>query len=208
MKYGFEREFFVKNRLGEYVEVVGLPKDDCGFLAEARGVPDTSPIIAAHLLLAEEHRIKLLAKTFDRVDLVIEDVVQLSPEFKRKLLKTYGKSPVSVERGNMYGRDYSLRDFRSRAGLHVHFSNFQTVSFTIPEKTCNRCGHSPKQKEVPGIINMPKYILALDKAFAAEIKAAQRLPGFFEMKPHGFEYRSLPASIDVLKVAEVLHSLK
>jgi hypothetical protein len=49
-----------------------------------------------------------------------------------------------------------------------------------------------------------KIVRSLDKIFEKEIKDAKRIPGFYEMKSHGFEYRSLPCSIDLDKVVDAL----
>lgn len=42
--------------------------------------------------------------------------------------------------------------------------------------------------------------------FALQIKETKRIPGCYELKTHGFEYRSLPASVSVVEVAKVIQS--
>lgn len=61
---------------------------------------------------------------------------------------------------------------------------------------------------VPGLINIPKIIFYLDAEFAREIKEAKRATGLYQMKSYGFEYRSLPATIDILEVADFLEKEK
>jgi hypothetical protein len=188
MKYGFEREFFVKAN-GKYVICpFVIAHDDCGYLAESRGEPHADPLKAAYLLLADEDKLKDQAKR-NRVQLVLEDTAKLSPEVRRDALRRNGKGKYPVERGNLYGLDYKATDDILRAGLHVHFSN--------EIETKNKYTAS-------GFLDIPRIVRKLDEAFAEVIKKANRLKGFYETKKHGFEYRSLPASVDPRKVAEVI----
>jgi hypothetical protein len=200
MKFGFEREFFVKAKNQFVLCPQVMPHDECGFLAESRGTPDTNPTNAAFLLLAEEQRLFEQAKR-NRVMLLLKtDIATLPDELLREAIRRYGKEPFPVERGNMYGNDYSPSDKRQRAGLHVHFSNTTEVEEFVNPKTHYK-------RSINGFIDMPKIIGKLDSAFKHEITKAQRIPGCYELKSYGFEYRSLPASIDVREVAAVLETL-
>lgn len=213
IKYGFEREYFVVNQWDESFlwshpdNLKGfqlcpdsLPRDECGYLAEARGLPDSNPITAAYLLLVEQRRIRRLAEKSGLL-LILEDTVKLPRLLFREALRTYGKPGYSDQRHNMYGKDYSVNNSWNRAALHIHFSNTEEIKWRDKDGTDHsRISHLP--------LDMCKYIYALDKAFAKEIKEAKRLPGFYEMKPHGFEYRSLPTSVDPIRVAEVLEEIK
>ncbi len=198
LKFGFEKEYFIK-RKGDFVlSPKSLPHDDCGFLAEARGLPNECPVKAAFLMLADEH---VLFQSFRKegLKLVETSLEVLTKEFEREALRQFGKPAMAPELGNIYGIDYPADEERvARAGLHVHFSN-ERDSF-------NSKGESTGK--VAGLLNMPKLIQLLDQAFAGEIKDSQRLPGFYEMKHYGFEYRSLPATIDPVDVAEVLKNRK
>ena len=50
-----------------------------------------------------------------------------------------------------------------------------------------------------------QIIRKLDEAFKGEIKAAKRLPGFYEIKPdRRVEYRSLPNDVDLGKIIKTL----
>lgn len=192
MRFGFEREYFVRNSVGDFVLVpLGVPMDDCGYLAEARGEAHSNPLSAAFLLLAEEASVK--AKLPKGVKLAFIDTTEVSDATLRAALRRNGKSAYPHERGNLYGYDYDAGDRLCRAGLHVHFSNIRDVE--------TKSGYV---ESIPQIMDMPKIIQLLDKAFKSEIDAAKRIVGCYEMKPHGFEYRSLPASVDPRKVAEVL----
>lgn len=201
MKFGFEREFFVvktgkkkaeKGQADEYVLCpLGVPRDDCGFLAESRSEPHNDPLKAAYLLLAEEDRMRHSLPKGIRLKLI--DTVELPAELLHAAIRANGKNAFPSERGSLYGLDYPIDDKLNRAGMHIHFSNLRSIE-TKTDGTVN----------VSQMMDMPAIIQKLDRAFEAEIKAANRLAGLYEMKTHGFEYRSLPASIDVRKVAAVL----
>lgn len=194
IKYGFEREFFVQAQKQFVLCPAVIPHDECGYLAESRSEPHPDPLKAAYLLLATEYQLFEQAKR-NRVKLLTVDAVELSPDLLRDALRRYGKDPVPSERGNIYGHDYAADDKTCRAGLHVHFSNQEEVEGKEHKRTIN------------GFLDIPKYIRHLDGAFHNEIVAAKRIPGCYEIKGHGFEYRSLPASIDVRKVAAALNQL-
>ena len=76
---------------------------------------------------------------------------------------------------NKYG-NYNLT-----AGLHVHFSNRDNEG---------------------NIIQLPieDIVKQMDEVFVDIINEANRIPGEYEKKIHGFEYRSLPCNADVHEV--------
>ena len=137
---------------------------------------------------AEEYKVKREAEKLG-LTLVLQSWTKLPPKFLKQTLRQFGKNP-SVDEGSMYGKFWSGNI--QRAGLHVHFSNEIEVEIQNIKRT------------VSGIIDIPKWVFGLDKIFEKEIKEARRVPGLYEMKSHGFEYRSLPADIDMIKVANVL----
>ena len=194
MKYGFEREYFLKRGTEFVLAPANIPKDECGYLAEARGEPHREPMAAAFLMLAEESKLDHLAGGIQLLPLAY---AELPPALIRAALRAHGKNSTPAERGNLYGLDYRDNDKTIRAGLHVHFSNEKEVT--------GRDGNSTVL--VPQIFDFVKIIQRLDKAFKSEIKAAKRIPGLYEMKAHGVEYRSLPASVDPRAVARILESL-
>lgn len=214
MKYGFEKEYFLVTAWedgycwsSEFNQKCfrlcpdSVPKDECGYLAEARGEPHENPVAAAYLMMADEHKVREKASLHGLSLLDSEPTVKLPRKLFREALRKYGKPGYSDQRHNMYGLDYSVNNSWNRAALHIHFSN--TTEFYHKDENKNvftKILHHP--------IDMCKYILALDKAFAKEIKESKRLPGFYEMKQHGFEYRSLPTSVDPIKVAEVIAGIK
>jgi hypothetical protein len=197
MKFGFEREYFV-TRDGTFIDVSKLlPHDDCGFLAEARGEPHLNPVAAAALLEVEERRIRAIATKLGLELQMGMDVATLPAKQRAIMLRRHGKGAVGDEQGSAYGRFWTNEKL-SRAGLHVHFSN---------ERVLAPWGDNKESRSYFGNIDMPRFIYGLDRTFAAEIKAAKRVPGLYEMKSYGFEYRSLPMSVDLYRVAEALENL-
>lgn len=190
MKYGFEKEYFVADSEGKFVLCPPeLRGDECGFLAEARGEPHEDPFKAAYLFLAEEEKLKEKVTSLGLRLLWVTET-KLSTALLRDALRRNGKPVYPTERGNIYGLDYKANDRRQRAGLHVHVSNERQFHY---------------KGEVVGTVSsffdFVKIIQKLDGRFKKEIKQAWRLPGFYEIKSHGFEYRSLPMYIDPREVA-------
>lgn len=213
-QYGFECEYWVMPLGGEETAPIlvpqSIPSDECGYLAEVRAEPHKDPLTAAYLMLAEEDRLQYKARNFTVGQCILVKngaTRQLSDEFKRQALRQRGKQEYPQGRGNIYGKDYSPKDKLSRAGLHVHFSNSEEVRWTSEGVACKECGHRHKSefsRTVPQQQDIAKIVRTLDEAFKEQIKAAKRIPGFYELKPHGFEYRSLPADVNPVLVARVI----
>lgn len=206
MKFGFEREFFVQNGNGEYVLANALPHDDCGYLAEIRGEPDSDPIRALGLYKIEEYKVRKQAEKLG-LNLIVQDFAKLPKAFVTQALRRFGKNPATEDGGSMYGKFW--QEGYQRAGLHVHFSNqiVHTWEERVPAGD-NTFRLVQRTTTYPGFIDMPRFIFGLDKIFAEEIKQAKRVPGLYEIKPHGFEYRSLPTSVDMEKVARAVATLQ
>jgi hypothetical protein len=210
MRFGFEREYFIsvaKDRMDVDSDSMlyclcppELPHDECGYLAEARGLQQDNPRLAAFALLAEESRMRDKAKKLG-VDLLLVDTVKLPVTLRREALRLHGKEQYPSSRFNMYGKDLPPNDRWDRAGLHVHFSNEEVRTFN----GCKEC--RPVTYTIAGMVNIPFIVHTLDKAFEKQIKAARRLPGFYELKPYGFEYRSLPTTVDVVEVARIVEGV-
>jgi len=120
---------------------------------------------------------------------------------------TYGKSPSQAR--NLYGKIRKFNLSRISAGLHVHFSNLEKTNIA---KTINYyfLPGNKKYTETETVevttsmfLDLARIIRTMDEKFKDIIKKAGRTPGEYEIKAHGFEYRSLPASAPLLEVAEV-----
>ena len=187
--FGMEKEFFIKKD-GQFVLApTDLPCDECHWLAEARGGPSGDPLVAKYLLLAEVERLKSKAASLG-LQLVDSCSEAVPKELLRIARRKYGKSSCKAyfAHGGCYKND------KPRAGLHVHFGNQIDVH-----------GADGKLVQtVQGFINAPRIIWMMDSAFRDIIKAAHRVPGENEVKTWGFEYRSLPSTVDLDMVVSTL----
>lgn len=226
LEFGFELELVVKKGKAVVMPPTGFPTDGCAVLVEARGKPSSDPLTAAFSLLEEIERLGAQLPPKHRLERI--DSFPIG-ELAEAVARTSRKEPVQQhciydpaafqhtpkEEGMVY------------AGLHTHFSNLRKVhTGMVPSKYLQelvlllhegairveeftRRQHSEGTvNEVAGLLNIPRIVQQMDAAFEAEIKASNRKPGFYEMKHYGFEYRSLPATINIMKVVKVLKSLK
>lgn len=190
---GFEKEFFVRKD-GKFIAAPStLPADSCGWLLEARGAPHSDPRVAKHLLFAEQERLTkgVVAQGAELVD---ADTAELPKELQRICRRTHGKGPSK----SFFAHGGAYRSDRPRAGLHIHFGYARNIY--------DSQGHLVTTVQEPA--NIPRIIWCLDRAFKGEIKASKRIPGEYEMKPHGWEYRSLPSTVDLDKVVQVLELIR
>lgn len=186
--FGLELEFFVKPIGSDQFVLAGdLPRDSCGYLAEARGSCHETPLGAIYLLEAAKEALQRNAAKLG-LQLCLQNTADIPREQLRIWLRKFGKS--SCNSYFMGGRVYMNNN--PRAGLHVHFGN----TFRDEHKVIRA-----------GILNIPRIVRIMDQEFADEIKAAKRIPGEYEIKPHGFEYRSLPAQTGMLKLERVLQKI-
>ena len=193
--FGLELEFFVKKDGKFIVAPSSMARDDCGYLAEARGRCDSDPRAAWFLLQAEIDRLKAQAKK-EGVELILANTQDIPKEFLRTTLRTFGKNPAKSYFAS--GRCYTSS--AARAGLHIHFG-YQGETFyrTFDPGTKESREMSVKY---PGRMNNGRVIWLMDNKFKDEIKEAKRIPGEYEFKDYGFEYRSLPATMATAKYQE------
>lgn len=198
MRFGFEREFLLISNKKEGgvifptdLEVsYRLPLDGDGLHIEARGEPDKDPFQAYGNLVGKETELQAQVRALGTLHAI--DWHKLEPGLARKMRRV-GKG--ALREFSITGEIKPPRTGWSAGGLHIHFGVDASV-----DHSC-RCGRINKVQYTP-IFNIPKIVNAFDKRFAKEIAAAKRQPGRYEIKVHGFEYRSLPTSIDPLEVAE------
>lgn len=184
VKIGLEQEgwCFTANESGaiktpcEYAFVPdGIPRDECGYLVEARTPPMARVDQAVWLLCAERESIDKQLRKHGLASEYSVPSVKVPRHIYDRMLRDFGKGRVKYH--NLYGDKKRLKRGYTYIGLHVHFSN------TFLAKDGEH--HLP--------MNMPIIIRSMDEFFKREIKEAGRVPGSYEMKVHGFEYRSLPA---------------
>jgi hypothetical protein len=208
MKFGFELEAFVFDKEGQPCLVpAGLPYDECGWLVEVRSEPHDDPSKAIHLLQAEtEKTIKQAEEKGYR--LLFEPLFKIPRDLKVSAARRYGKGILQYR--NVYGHE-THKNKTEFATASLHISVTKEKFFTYYEHAgCKECGHKTlKEFKYQASVDHAKLIGHFDKVFKDEIKAAQRNPGFYEIKGDGrIEYRSLPNNVDLKKVAQELEKIK
>lgn len=216
MKFGFELELFCRTPIegevgGKYCLVPpGLPYDECGWLVEVRSEPHYDLRKAIALLEAETIAVTEQAAK-KSIILVRQPLAEIPRDLKVQAARQHTKGLIRYR--NIYGHEtHRCRTNLATASLHISFTNEREKVFRYTNRTIE--GKYIKEASVTesfkynGFIDHAKIIVGLDKAFAADIRAAQRNPGFYEVKDDGrIEYRSLPNDVDLNKVREVLTEL-
>lgn len=205
---GIEREYFLVDAMDNIVEpaLFGFPFDEFGFLVEVRTLPHTkakplikelNDLIAAHKVQAEILGLKLHL-TY-RMKLPLSLVKHLAKKYAWDYLRdTTANIHAGVEISHATGVDQwtNKKTIWGTAGVHVHFSRKRIIQ---------QCLRSPIIKRVQ--LPIEKIVLAMDAKFAQNITWSKRIMGEYEVKSHGFEYRSLPADIPILPVVYSAFSL-
>jgi hypothetical protein len=191
IKFGFEREFFITDAAGKFTLATAFPHDDCGLLVEARGEIHSDPFAAAALCDVAQQK---LARDARQQGLCLQTLAyaKVPRDLQRAARRVTIKGPE--KHANVYNTHKQPKAGVLHAGLHVHFSDAYEIFGKAGDKFT-----AYRQLDIPTIVHR------LDRVFMATIKATGRVPGSYELKPYGFEYRSLPATVDPLAVAEMLH---
>lgn len=206
----------------------GFETDNLGVLVEVRGDPASSVEQALANFLAKEMIAKGKASTHGYT-LSEEPSVKLTDEEILKITDAYHDllhdklSESRRKRSSAPTEKFKITVLT--AGLHIHFSKQETKKVKVYEVNNEITLHisskgianpvitkkleNEKELEVVcnTFIDMPLVISTLDSAFENEIKSAGRVLGAYEIKDYGFEYRSLPANIDLVKVAGICTKL-
>jgi len=192
MKFGFEKEFFVMKGREVVLCPNGVPADECGWLAEARGEPRDDIAEAYFSLEADIYRLEQRAEKAS-VDLKEVPLMKVSRKTRLAAARQHHKGRITYQ--NIYGHErHKFNMSEAAAGLHISFTDAMHV----------RTEHDGTQV-VNQLFDFVQIFRALDKAFATEILLAKRKPGFYEIKNDlRIEYRSLPNNVDLDKVIKVL----
>lgn len=201
MRFGFEKEFFVQKKGKVILPPHNMAKDGGGILAEARGLPDDIPALAFARL---EHAVKQLQKTAkeSQVKLICRNSVICDAKLLHMAVKHKNLSS-DIERF-AYPTELRLnKPGEHRAGLHIHFSDTHE-NLKVGKGSREHYAYKDTQHR---IFDMFLWIKVLDREFEREILQAGRYKGAYKMKPYGFEYRSLPATVSLDKVVSVLEQI-
>ena len=195
---GIEKECFLMkgNKIME-PRMFGFPKDEFEFLVELRSLPSDRFYPVYTSLKHEELQYSLRANKFD-MELNDEPNKTVTKKFVDDLWNKYNLHRFNDKdfTKNIYNDDNPSHHFgvlstdkednkRLTAGIHVHFSS--------------------RDSKTGEVIYLPEeeIIRKMDHNFKHEIHNAGRNLGEYEMKTHGFEYRSLPSNIDIYKVLKI-----
>lgn len=186
---GIEQEFFLmKGKQVIEPWLWGFPFDEFGFLVEIRTRPHTT----AGSLLNELNRLWLAHKAQASslgFKLRAFHRYPLSKDFVRYLAKKYHHDALLDTTANIYagtvgshatGLAETKTHYIGTAGIHVHFS---------------RKTEDGRRVQLPIV----KIVNNMDIAFVKVVRRANRKLGEFEIKAHGFEYRSLPTNVQDIK---------
>jgi hypothetical protein len=162
-------------------------------LVEYRGDPFTDPFDAVGSLVADKERVNRRLPVGSEVSFVNHMTIPRPIKLAARRLHTKGL----IKFQNLYGKAPSSLD---HAGIHISFTSERTIDWN---DNCHR-----RSTTVNQLWDFARVFRELDKIYASEIKAARRVPGFYEIKDDlRIEYRSLPNNIDLWKLAENLVSL-
>ena len=194
--FGLEREKFCLIDGEVAVVPYFLPHDNCGWLVKTRGNPFSSPREAVFSLLAEEDRINALLE--DNITLSSEPYMTVGKSLRVAAQRKFAKGTIDYQ--NIYGHD------KHRKRMSEALASTQV---TIRSTTFIQPTGATKGVEVGQVFDFPQVIRYLDNRFKAEIKAAKRNPGFYELKGGSMvEYRSLPNNIPDAELIDALEKVK
>ena len=186
---GLEKEIWLLDEKGNILEpsLFGFPSDEMGFLIEIRSEhsPSVRDILLSLEIIEEINRSKA-----DRLGLqtIVKHQMDITKEFQDYIYKKYRLDTFPDFTKNIYGAREShhtgFRGDKATAGLHVHFSRRNTSDRTSE------------------IVQLPieEIVRQMDNKFKDLIESSGRIPGEYEPKKHGFEYRSLPATAPIREI--------
>jgi hypothetical protein len=193
-KYGVEVEYFVEDPK-EGVQIIpnlnmSLATDEFPILGEVRSYTREQIYLAIADIEWQLREIEeKLAKR--ELKLSLASSTNLTDVMYRNLMKIdFHKGGVKEE--NLYGKNKPTKLRLITAGTHIHFSDGTEVG-------------KEEKRTLYVQLDIPKMVRQLDKKFCKEISEAHRQLGWYELKPHGFEYRSLPNNINLKELAQFVY---
>lgn len=225
--FGIEYEFFctpvAETHTSEGVQLVFIPAysvtdhlDGNPMIGELKTKIFNDPVkLIFHLkrLIFEENRhlvnnkMMKIAEGVSEFKITKEDLLKF-----RKDQEAIGfKELEFLEEFSVYGKSTGklLPRTTLKASLQLNISdNSDKVFFYTDEEKVDK----DFKYSTSDAFNFIPIIKTLDKAFKEEIKAAGRVQGVFALKPGEkgmrVEYRSLPSNIDLMKLLDVLLTIK
>jgi len=186
---GLEREVWLLDKNNKIVEpaIFSFPHDDFGFLIE-----EPKPVLEDLERLTKAF--KYQAELFG-LKIVVKDWMPTNHKLINKLRIKYNYANLPDLTENIMGSGVIMTHAtgilgdRLSAGVHVHFSRKTTIS--------------GRRVQLP----IRNIVRKMDEHFAKEIAESGRFFGEYEIKPYGFEYRSLPATTNPKKILDYAFTL-
>lgn len=182
LRFGFELEgFYIDRGLGVALPPSSYPVDGFPGLAEVRTVGGKNLDEAYFDLLNEYRKYPFNTNLFEHTFSTTQ----------KRLIRKRQSVKESIDISNVYGKEPKQLGNKTIASLQINISNqvYAGGQFVVDSKL---------RTEAPrfGIFDYMPIIKALDEEFKAEIKAANRQPGFYAIKDGcRVEYRSLPNTV-------------
>lgn len=191
---GLEKEVWLLDQNNKIVEpaIFSFPNDDFGFLIELRTRPHKAIFPILEDLDSLTKAFKYQAELFN-LKIIEADNMPIDKKLIEELRIKYNYFNLKDLTENIFSggtRTHAtgiIKDNLS-AGLHIHFSR--------KTKTGQRV-----QLPIFHIVNK------MNNEFLEEINKAKRILGEYEIKPYGFEFRSLPSTVNAKKVLEFAFTL-
>lgn len=218
-RIGLEAEFFLTNSKGElvYPQGFGFDYDDFIILGEFRAEPGSTREDTIANFIKELVRVRLKAQ--QKKLTLSYGYKEITPKFKREILKKMGTKEIQDTK-NIYNteilscsddvvEDGKIVSSKISAGLHIHFSKEvvfeRNIQYTFEHNTQSTLVRENyyilRPSDIKGIITaMDKYIYP---KYTLPVKLKYRQVGFYELKPYGFEYRSLPMCNEFTSLVEL-----
>lgn len=198
---GLECEYWLLDKEDNIIEApkYNFPADEMGFLIELRSIWGSDPDTVVNSLEGEIFSVR---KKAEQLGFKIHEAAWLpvTKEWQEYIANKYQHRGLPDHTRNIYSEKQQtqhtgFREGRATAGLHVHFSIWD-----IEKEHFIWLSDS----------SIVRIVFEMDNVFLPEINRANRIIGEWERKgigddsgrPHGFEYRSLPATVDKLKAAK------
>jgi len=188
-KIGLEKEFWLLNNEGDFHEpkLYDLPYDEFGFLVELRTKACTNirDLMAEYEIKRETlaHQASYFALILsDKPTMPRPDIIDIYYAIKYK----HDKIPdltANIYVGVVSSHATGIFEAYLTAGLHVHFSRYDSLG---------------RRVQLP----IETIVKKMDWNFKSVITKANRILGEYEIKPYGFEYRSLPANTPIEEVVK------
>jgi hypothetical protein len=210
---GLEAEFLLRDSTGKlrYPAKHGFSTDEFFLLGELRANPGTTRSETVGNFLGAVSQVLYHANS-KKMTVDFSGLAEVDPALKADVMRKMSSKTVP-ECHNIHNTDilkYSddvvvdgkITSSRISAGLHVHFSRWAFHTWTDINKAdrsekLDLITESQRKNIIVGMDRiLPKYDLGVPLKY--------RLPGFYEVKPWGFEYRSLPMIPEFLQLEKIM----